>query len=63
MMNGKAWFWYFVIGLIYIAILVVLVRPGSGAANAVTTLGDGLASLVAVASGYGNLPAHGTQLT
>jgi len=62
-MNDKAWFWYFVIGIIYIAILVVLVKPGSGAAAAVTTLSDGLATLVATASGYSNLPAKGTQLT
>lgn len=50
-MNEKAWFWYFLLGLIYIAILVVLVRPNSPASSAVASLSNGLSSLVTTAIG------------
>jgi dolichol kinase len=51
MSGEKAWFWYFVLGIIYIALLVVLVRPGSDATNAVLKLSDGLASIIKTAVG------------
>jgi|HubBroStandDraft_2_1064218.scaffolds.fasta_scaffold104671_4 hypothetical protein len=56
MSGEKAWFWYFVLGIIYIAILFVLVRPGSDAESAVVSLSKGLSSLVTTAVG-GTAPA------
>jgi hypothetical protein len=47
----KAWFWYFVLGIVYVAILYVLVKPGSNAESAVVSLSKGLSSLVTTAVG------------
>jgi hypothetical protein len=52
----KAWFWYFVLGIIYIALLVMLVKPGSNAGSAIGSLSNGLADLVKTAVG-GTQPA------
>lgn len=48
---GTSWFWTLVTGAIYVAIIYVLVRPGSDGANAVTGLGNALTSLVTTAIG------------
>ena len=50
-MNEKTWFWYAVVGIIYIAILFALVKPGSPAASGVTAVAGALASLVTTAVG------------
>jgi hypothetical protein len=44
-------FWEFLTGTLYVAILYVLVRPGSAGAAAVKTLGDGLTVIVKTATG------------
>lgn len=49
-MNDKGWFWTLIIGMIYVAILYVLVRPGSEGANAVTGLSAALVTLVQTAT-------------
>jgi hypothetical protein len=51
MNDSKAWIGFFIVGIIYIAILVMLVKPGSQAGTAVVHLGNGLADLVATAVG------------
>lgn len=51
MSGEKSWFWYFILGIIYLAILYVLVKPGSQANAAVVSLGQGLADLVTTAVG------------
>jgi hypothetical protein len=60
MSGEKAWFWYFVLGIIYIAILFVLVKPGSQAESAVLSLSDGLSTLITTA--VGGTPTTITQL-
>jgi hypothetical protein len=50
-MGEKTWLWYFILGIIYIAILVMLVKPGSDAGNAVTSLSNGLSTLIKTAVG------------
>jgi hypothetical protein len=50
-MNDKGWFWTLLIGLIYVAILFVLVKPGSPGADAVKGLSNALSSLVTTATG------------
>jgi hypothetical protein len=50
-MNEKTWFWYTVTGIIYVAILYALVKPGSPAANGVTAVTGALASLITTAVG------------
>jgi hypothetical protein len=49
--NEHAWFWYFVLGIIYLAILFILVKPGSDAEGAIVNVSNGLASLVKTAVG------------
>jgi hypothetical protein len=56
-MNDKAWFWTLLIGVIYIAILYVLVKPGSAGASAVQAFSKALADLVTTATG--GVPASG----
>jgi hypothetical protein len=56
MSGEKAWFWYFVLGIIYLAILFVLVKPGSQAEAGVISLSNGLAALITTAVG-GTAPA------
>jgi hypothetical protein len=51
MSGDKSWFWTLVIGMIYVAILYVLVKPGSNGANAVKGLSNALANLVSTATG------------
>jgi hypothetical protein len=50
-MNEKTWFWYAILGIIYVAILYALVKPGSPAAGGVTAVSSALASLVTTAVG------------
>lgn len=45
------WIWYTLLGVIYLAILYALVKPGSPGASGVTVLSNALASLVATATG------------
>jgi hypothetical protein len=51
MTGEKVWLWYFLLGIIYIALLVMLVKPGSDAGSAVVSLSHGLSSLVKTAVG------------
>jgi hypothetical protein len=51
MNSDKGWFWTLIIGLIYVAIVYVLVKPGSDGANAVKGLANALSSLVTTATG------------
>jgi hypothetical protein len=51
MNDSKAWIGFFIVGIIYIAILVMLVKPGSPAGAGVVSLSNGLADLVATAVG------------
>lgn len=46
----------FVIGVIYLAIVAALVRPGSPAAGVVKTLSDAATGVVAAATGYRQTP-------
>lgn len=55
-MNEHVWFWYFLLGIIYIAILFMLVKPGSNAGGAVVGVSKGLAELVTTA--VGGTPAN-----
>lgn len=50
-MNDKGWFWQVVIGVFYLGILYVLVRPNSDGAAAVQNISAALASLVKTATG------------
>lgn len=43
----------FLIGIIYLAVLFVLVRPGSQGPSLVTNVSNGLANLVKTATGGG----------
>jgi hypothetical protein len=51
MNDSKSWIGFFIVGIIYIAILVMLVKPGSPAAAGVVSLSNGLADLIATAVG------------
>ena len=55
-MEKMTWLWYFILGIIYIAILYALVKPDSPAANGVKAVSDAIATLVTTAIG-------GTQAT
>lgn len=64
-MGEKTWFWYTILGIIYLAILTLLVRPGSPATQGVISLSNGLSSLIKTAVG-GNPATNiipGTTLT
>lgn len=50
-MTDKSWFWSVVIGIIYLAILFVLVKPSSPAATAVQSISGALSALVTTAAG------------
>lgn len=52
--SDTAFIWIFLIGVIYVAILYALVRPGSPAAGAVNTVSNALAAVVATATGNTN---------
>jgi hypothetical protein len=56
-MSDKGWFWAFLIGIIYVAILFVLVKPNSDGAGAVQAVSKALADLVTTATG--GTPASG----
>jgi hypothetical protein len=60
MKESKAWLWYFILGIIYIALLVLLVKPGSNAGTAVKSLSNGLSDLIRTAVG-GNTPAKSSS--
>jgi hypothetical protein len=57
--------WELVTGVIIIAIIFMLVRPGSPAGTAVTDLSEALAALVGTATGYTSSSGTtgGTQTT
>ena len=44
--------WWYAAGTIYLAILMVLVRPNSKASATITTLGNALTDLVKTATAY-----------
>lgn len=54
------WFWYLLLGIIYVAILYALVKPGSPAAAGVTSVANALSTLVTTAVG-GNSPSSTPQ--
>jgi len=47
-------------GVLYIAIIYMLVRPGSPASASVVALGDALQDLVKGATGYGQFSGNGS---
>lgn len=47
----------FLVGIIYLAVLFVLVRPGSNGPTLVTNVADGLSSLVNAGTGGGGWAA------
>jgi hypothetical protein len=55
-MKETDWFWYTVIGVIYLAIVYGLVKPGSPAAGGVTAIAAALSSLITTATGNTNTP-------
>lgn len=44
--------WEFATGAVIVAVIFMLARPGSPAANAIKVVGDALTSLVKTATGY-----------
>jgi hypothetical protein len=46
--------WFLVVAIIYLAILVLLVRPSSQGPNIVTTIFDAFSDLLKGSTGYGN---------
>lgn len=55
-MNAKT-VWEIITGTVIVAIIFMLVRPGSPAASAIKQISDALQSLVTTATGYtGNQP-------
>lgn len=61
-MNEHAWFWYMVLGIIYLAILYMLVKPGSPAGQGVQAFANAFASLVKTAVGGTNNNSSATQV-
>ncbi len=59
---NTAGLWELVTGVIIIAVIYMLVRPGSPAHTAINTLSAALATLVTTATAY-NPSATGTQST
>jgi dolichol kinase len=51
--------WQLVIGVIIVAIIFTLVRPGSPSGSAITQISDALASLIGTATEY-NVNSGGT---
>lgn len=49
----KGDFWFIMIGVIYVAILYMLVRPSSTGPQLVTTVLDAISDLVKGTTGYG----------
>ena len=52
-------FWECMVAVVIIALIYMMVRPGSNGPTIVTSLGDALSDLVKVATGYGGL-SNGT---
>jgi hypothetical protein len=51
----------FLVGIIYLAVLFVLVRPGSQGPTLITNVADGLSSLVNAGTGGGGWNAGATK--
>jgi hypothetical protein len=55
-MENMTWIWYFILGIVYVAILYALVKPGSPAANGVNAVSNAIATLITTA--VGGTPAN-----
>jgi hypothetical protein len=53
-MNAKDGIWYVLIAMIYLAIIMMLVRPGSKGPAILGQLLDALGDLIKGTTGYGN---------
>lgn len=51
----------FLVGVVYLAILFVLVRPGSQGPSLVSTMADGLTNLINAGTGGGGWSGQGAQ--
>lgn len=49
----------FVVGIVYVAIVYALVRPGSPAASVIKTVTDALAGIIGSATGYNQAGGFG----
>lgn len=51
----------FLVGIVYLAVLFVLVRPGSQGPSLVSTISDGLTNLINAGTGGGGWSGTGKQ--